>query len=172
MGKLIHRLSIVIGLLLSVPALSVTGISCASSTVCMSTPLTNSGGNLGAFYPPGFVLGGGMGGGPSAADLAAKEKAAQDGKKKYCKDNGYPSNVPFCAAFKEEEKKACQVVARATKILCQKDYNQHYTNELISCGRLFLSDNLLSQCNKAAESQLATDLLSCDLSFELSISKC
>lgn len=45
-----------------------------------------------------------MGGGPSAADMAAKEKAEQDGKRKYCKDNGYPAHVPFCPAFKEEER--------------------------------------------------------------------
>jgi hypothetical protein len=52
-----------------------------------------------------------MGGGPSAADMAAKAKAEQDQKRKYCKDNGYPASVPFCAAFKEAQQKCDQAKA-------------------------------------------------------------
>jgi hypothetical protein len=106
------------------------------------------------------------------AAIAAQQKAAYEGQKAYCKANNYPTNVPFCAGFKAQETQNCKITANATKLQCQIDYNRAHTNELISCGKVFFSDNLLSQCNRAADSQLVGDLLSCDLSFDTTVSKC
>jgi hypothetical protein len=86
------------------------------TTTTYGTPYSSPDMNLAGMgaFSPGFVLGSGMGGGPSPADMAAKDKAVQDQKKKYCEDNGYPANVPFCAAFKKE--KECNTVKSGAPI--------------------------------------------------------
>jgi hypothetical protein len=116
-----------------------------------------------------------LGGAGAHAQVAGSEYSnyrADIEKQKYCKANNYPTNVSFCAGYKAKEAEKCKKTASATKLLCQIDYQRAHTNELISCGKVFFSDNLLSQCNKAADSQLVGDLLSCDLGFETNVSKC
>jgi hypothetical protein len=110
MEKLIVKVVFILGLTFSYQAISVTTKACDYGGLCnygTYNPGNASGGNLGA-YQPGYVPGGGMGGGPSPEDLAKKEKAEYEGKKKYCKDNGYPTNVPFCAEFKQQAIESCQ----------------------------------------------------------------
>lgn len=85
MEKLIAKAIVILGLTFSHHAMSGTYSACAGSTCNNGT--FNSGnassGNLGAFSP-GFVLGSGMGGGPSAADMAKKKAAEEEAKKQRC----------------------------------------------------------------------------------------
>lgn len=84
MEKLIVKAVVILGLTFSYHAMSGTYSACAGAGTCNTgTYNTGSGGNLGAFMP-GFVQGSGMGGGPSAADLAKKKVAEEEAKKQRC----------------------------------------------------------------------------------------
>jgi hypothetical protein len=150
MERLRKRASFIVGVLLSLPGLADTGKSCAAPGTCNYTPQTPntvSGGNLGA-YQPGYVPGGGMGGGPSPEDLAKKEKAEQEGKKKYCKDNGYPANVPFCAAFKQQAIESCK-----------DGVNQRYDLALFDANERMISS--YSDCNNTYSAEFLASLTAC-----------
>jgi hypothetical protein len=85
-----------------------------------------------------------MGGGPSAADMAAKAKAEQDQKRKYCKDNGYPASVPFCAAFKEEAIQACEQGVKEMYRLEVTDAQNLFSASRRDCYSTYASPELLA----------------------------
>lgn len=70
-----------------------------STTVCQT-------GNLGAFMVGGGSSNGGSSYTPPEYYAAMKENAKkeEEGKRAYCKANNYPTHVPFCAGFKEQER--------------------------------------------------------------------
>lgn len=152
MEKLIVKAVVILGLTFSYHALSVTTIACAGGPPCnYGTYNSGSGnassGNMGAHQPGDWIAGSGMGGGPSPADLAAKEKAEQDQKKKYCKDNGYPANVPFCAAFRAEERlkevRECKIASVTRAENCSSSATRlHEMNSALCSGAKWLGGAL------------------------------
>jgi hypothetical protein len=128
-----------------------TLLSCVSSaeteeTFTYGTPYSTPDLNLSGLGTGSstWQMGGGMGGGPSAADMAAKEKAEQDGKRKYCKDNGYPANVPFCAGFKEEAIQACEQGVKEMYRLEVTDAQNLFSASRRDCYSTYASPELLA----------------------------
>jgi len=97
----------------------------------------SSSSNLGAFtagsIPGGGLTGfGGMSKEAYAQMIAVQAAGEAAAKKKYCKDNGYPTAVPFCAAQKEAKNK-CLIDSEFTLNLCQKDAEAERTQRVDGC---------------------------------------